>query len=554
MSAAIHFHPEGYTTQGPKLMGRNAAGESFLRGLLTHGRRGPLTVHVEQEAHARVFEALARQHGREEPVEVVGAPNLPALSKAGALYLPGPSLAEQAWLRARTSPSAWSLCGITHTTASALAMDAITALSTAPVHAWDALICTSNAVRSHVTAMLDAQEEHLRARLGATRFTRPQLPVIPLGVHADDFRFTPDQRAAARQALGLAEDDRMVLFVGRLSFHAKAHPLPMYQALEAVARRLPGRKLVLVECGWFANEPIRVAYEAAAQAACPSVRRQVLDGRLPEARQQAWAAADMFCSLSDNIQETFGIVPIEAMAAGLPVVASNWDGYRDTVRDGIDGVLVPTWMAPPGTGADLAFRHAAGIDSYDRYCGYTASHVAVDIDATARALESLLTSPERCRAMGEAGRARVAEHFDWKSIIPRYEALWDALAERRRAAGAPPPQAWPARMDPFTGFQHYPSQPLRTDTRIVVTGPDALERLRRWQGLMMVNYAAAVLPPEAQVRGWLDSWASGEATCGSWLAGQPRETHARCARGLVWLAKLGIVRLVPRATAADDGA
>ena len=48
---------------------------------------------------------------------------------------------------------------------------------------------------------------------------------------------------------------------------------------------------------------------------------------------ELWAAADVFLSLVDNIQETFGITPLEAMAAGLPVVASDWDGYRYTMRD-----------------------------------------------------------------------------------------------------------------------------------------------------------------------------------------------------------------------------
>jgi alpha-maltose-1-phosphate synthase len=78
-----------------------------------------------------------------------------------------------------------------------------------------------------------------------------------------------------------------------------------------------------VECGWYANDLIAKAYAEAAALACPSVRVVTLDGRKAEDRQTAWAGADVFCSLSDNIQETFGIVPIEAMAAGLPVVVSD---------------------------------------------------------------------------------------------------------------------------------------------------------------------------------------------------------------------------------------
>ena len=92
----------------------------------------------------------------------------------------------------------------------------------------------------------------------------------------------------------------------------------MYQALEAAAQAT-GQTVVLVECGWHANAFIERAYAQAAQRACHSVKVITLDGRNAEQRQTAWAAADVFCSLSDNIQESFGIMPMEAMAAGLPV-------------------------------------------------------------------------------------------------------------------------------------------------------------------------------------------------------------------------------------------
>ena len=61
-------------------------------------------------------------------------------------------------------------------------------------------------------------------------------------------------------------------------------------------------------------------------------------------RFQVWHAADLVVSLVDNIQETFGLVIVEAMASGLPVVATDWNGYRDLVVDGETGFLVPTTM------------------------------------------------------------------------------------------------------------------------------------------------------------------------------------------------------------------
>ena len=76
---------------------------------------------------------------------------------------------------------------------------------------------------------------------------------------------------------------------------------------------------------------------------CPSVNVLFLDGGDQGVGDRVWFAAYIFTLLSDNIQESFDSTPIKAMAAGLPVVVSDWNGYRDTVRNGIDGILVPTF-------------------------------------------------------------------------------------------------------------------------------------------------------------------------------------------------------------------
>ena len=104
--------------------------------------------------------------------------------------------------------------------------------------------------------------------------------------------------------MGADENTLVVLFAGRLSFHAKAHPLAMYQALERAAADLPPEQnVLLVECGQHANEAIAQAFSDAARAACPNVRVLSLDGREGANYTNAWAGADVFCSLSDNLQE-----------------------------------------------------------------------------------------------------------------------------------------------------------------------------------------------------------------------------------------------------------
>ena len=562
MTAAIYYHPEGYTTSGPKLMGRNAAGESFLRGFLKHSKASEFWAHVQKPEHGQHFAQTVKAQGRSELVKVVDKSSLTALRDIGTVYYPGPGIGEHAFHRslagglgvaAKNPHTSWSLCGITHTTSSAGAMDALAELITAPVQPWDAVICTSTAVKDNVQRLLQAQVNYLQDRLGISKLVLPMLPVIPLGIHTQDFEFTDDQKINARNELGVDHNTLVVLFMGRLSFHAKAHPLAMYQALEKAAKQLAGsgKKIVLVECGWHANDFIEKAYQEAAAKACPSVRVVTLDGRQASARQTAWAGADVFCSLSDNIQETFGIVPIEAMAAGLPVVVADWDGYKDTVRHGIDGFRISTCMPEAGLGSDLALRHALEVDTYDMYCGHSCSLVSVDIEATAQAFIQLFESSELRQRMGQAGKQRAQQLYDWSTIIAQYEALWHEQTQLRLAAQtadqvAMPPHAWPARMDPFFAFESYPTQTLKPTSMLALadaSATEALLRVNQYKTLAMVNFAKLVLPTDAEIAHVLNAAAHAPCSAQALIQDIEPSRQAFVLRSLAWLLKLGVLRL-----------
>jgi hypothetical protein len=330
-------------------MGRQVAGNGFLRAAVAAKAPGPLYCYTGAQASAEAFARIV--HGFDPAVDcgwITGDKPRQIASAGGVLYLGDATLPTFARMRLRAGIGAYSLCGVTHTTATPGALQAIADQLSAPVAPWDALVCTSAAVAETVRRVHEAETEMLRWRLGPqVRIATPQLPVIPLGVHTADFDFDAAERAAARQALGVAEDEVVALFVGRLTFTGKHHPFAMYRGLEAAARRT-GRRVVLVQCGWAPNATIQGAFEQGPQDFAPAVRAMLVEGRDDAARRQAWAAGDVFVSLSDGIQETFGLTPIEAMAAGLPCVVTDWNGYRDTVRDGVDGFRVPTWAPAPG--------------------------------------------------------------------------------------------------------------------------------------------------------------------------------------------------------------
>ncbi|HWA48945.1 MAG TPA: glycosyltransferase family 4 protein [Dongiaceae bacterium] len=544
-NAAIHYVPAGYDTKGPKLMGRMAAGEGFLAAWLRHAGVERLYCYAAQRKDAEAFAALARETGA-APVEWLPWATPQAIGRPGALYLPDPGLHAHAWRRRAGDQRAYSLTGITHTTASASAMDLIAELPVAPVQEWDALICTSRAVKAMVEGLLDEQQAYLTERLGAARFTRPQFPVIPLGVDCAKYAPDPAARAAQRAALGIAPEDIAVLFMGRLSFHAKAHPYPMYLALERAARE-SGKRLHVIQAGWFANDFIESAFRDGAKAFCPGVTAHFVDGRKSETRFAIWQAADLFTSLSDNIQETFGLTPIEAMAAGLPSVVSDWDGYRDTIEDGVHGMRVPTLAPPAGQGDDLADAHAIELDTYDRYCGYSSQFVAIDVPAAVEAYLALIGDADLRRRMGTAARTTALAMFDWRHIVARYQDLWSDLAGRRRTTAESAPAAdqvsWPARPDPFAAFAAYPSRTLSMGQRLALGDyPADLTALTEHplfafaKQRLRLDLCALILSEVRQRTTTL-------AQIGASLGEADRRYLPRQA---VWLAKIGAIKVLPR--------
>ena len=118
------------------------------------------------------------------------------------------------------------------------------------------------------------------------------------------------------------------------------------------------------------------------------------------------------------------------MAAGLPVVVSDWDGYRYTVTDGVEGFRVRT-LAPANArqGEELALQHDHGLLTYQDYVGAVAQHVAVDTEAAAVAIARLVEDPFLRQRMGEAGRNTVRQRFDWPVVARLHYQLYSELAE-----------------------------------------------------------------------------------------------------------------------------
>jgi glycosyltransferase involved in cell wall biosynthesis len=545
-NAAIFLHSEAFDTTTGRLLGRHAAGESFLQGFLRYADvdRFHLWDGMAQGREA-LDGFLERFDAPTHPIRMIGPMGRGELADPGVVHLPAPDLNREAWLRRSVGARTYAISGVTHTTASAQIMRTLSELLIAPVDDYDALICTSTAVHASVETLLDGVREYLTEAFGPRRRGEAQRVVIPLGVNTSDFTVTPEQRKAWRARLGIPDDAIVALYVGRFNVLDKMNPGLMAMALEQSAQAT-GQPIYWVSSGWAESPSAAEIYHRETRALCPSVNYIHIDGREPDARFSIWSVADFFISFSDNIQETFGLTPVEAMAAGLPCVVTDWNGYKDTVRNGVDGFRVSTTAPSPGMGGDIAFRFANNWSNYTNYIGAASQYVAIDFAEAVTAISALVQGAELRRRMGDSARERARAVFDWSVIIPQYQALWAEQDARRRATPAEPAADNPFRPDPYRLFAAYPTRRLNPDDQLSlaagVTVASAAERLAQ----PLAAYSPVNRPNAEEIATavtWLTERPS--ARLADLLTAFPPERRSVVRRGLLWMARHGVVVIRP---------
>jgi D-inositol-3-phosphate glycosyltransferase len=244
----------------------------------------------------------------------------------------------------------------------------------------DRIICATEAERTSIQVLYGADPAKVK--------------VIPLGVDLD--RFRPQDRQAARNALGL-EDERIVLFVGRIE------PLKGIDILINAAAMLD-RDVdcsVLIVGGDESTHTQVARLQELAKQRGVSHRISFIDAVDHDKLPLYYSAADI-CVVPSHY-ESFGLVAVEAMASGLPVIASRVGGLIGTVKDGETGYLVP-WLCPEPFAERIELlldneplRRNLGAAAREEVARYRWENVAADVLAV---YESLIATPALAAAGG----------------------------------------------------------------------------------------------------------------------------------------------------------
>ena len=210
---------------------------------------------------------------------------------------------------------------------------------------------------------------------------------VPCGV--DTERFRPLPRGRVRRQLALRPDEPLVLYVGRIE------PLKGIDILIRAAAETEAPFRLLIVGGDDKDERRKAELRRLAADLGIGERVTFRDAVPHEELPLYYSAADV--CVVPSYYESFGLVALEAMACGLPVVASRVGGLVETVQDARTGYLVP-WRCP---------------------------------EPFAERLELLLHSEPLRRGLGRAGRA-AAQQFSWANVGPRVEDVYHELVSQYR--------------------------------------------------------------------------------------------------------------------------
>ena len=229
--------------------------------------------------------------------------------------------------------------------------------------------------------------------------------VVHNGIDVEAWAPNPDTSALER--LGIDPQAPTIVFVGRIT---RQKGLPYF--LRAVRELPEGVQVVL--CAGAPDTPEIAAEVSGLVAELQATRSGVhlISEMLPrhELTQILTHATTFVCP---SVYEPLGIVNLEAMACGTPVVASATGGIPEVVVDGETGFLVELDQLDDGTGTPT---------DPDRF-----------IADMAAALTDMVSDSERAAAMGRASRERAAEHFSWESIGERTLEVYRTVIEQWKA-------------------------------------------------------------------------------------------------------------------------
>lgn len=448
MHIGILFYSEtiALESQSGSVNGRSIANNNFLKKLILHKNYHRITLFVasriEKDFVTDFLGDLALQ------VTLVSFIDMESYLKKNTLdilHIPGPDLYRALHIR-NIFKQTFAVTGLTHTLGHQPSLEWLILSHNQNPQPCDRLICTSPTAQVVYDRMTKILPTHLKTE------------IIPLGIDPSPLAHT----YSLRPQLKFSDTTPILLSLGRLSRLTKADLMPLLILFSKISKAR--NDAVFILAGSAGQEGYdRFLKEEASKMNLTQLH--ILPNPDEALKWNLYKTADIFLAINDNPQETFGLSILEASASGLPVIASDWNGYKSLISEGTDGFLIPTWILQAHEASDNIAP--IQIDSLNHL--YFSQATASDLDIFYEKTMNLIENPIRRMEMGLAAREK-ADQYTWEKVIPHYFQLWEKLGKAEAAKQF-------QFFDYHKIFYHYATQTLSLQDAFVInqTGLRALE-------------------------------------------------------------------------------
>lgn len=314
----------------------------------------------------------------------------------------------------------------------------------------DCLICPSQSAMQTVKAY--------------SKLTRIPIPlaltVVPFGIQLEKFKKS-QKKVDLKAALNIPYDAVVLLHLSRFNPSTKMDVMPLLEMMPQILEACPEAYLLMVGQP-HATDYVAQLKHCISQGVCKD-RIQVITEPDVAHVEKYYRASDIFVSFSDGVGETFGLTILEAMASELPVVISDWNGYKELIEEGVQGYKIPTYrVSSPVIDQKVGYT---GVVTLGDTLGQS---VAIDFEWAQDCLIKLLQNTVLRSAIAKNGIEHVYTYFNAQRMVAGYLACFEKVKAKAKKVSR---VKYPAQSIPcFTQlFRHFSTQHLTVKTRFFLS-------------------------------------------------------------------------------------
>jgi len=316
---------------------------------------------------------------------------------------------------------------------------------------FDSLICISKQAQVNLENLFSSVKTEIKTLTGLDKKIPSNTPYIPLGIFTDEFK--PRNKIDLRTKFNFPIDKKILLYVGRLSPYDKSDLFPILSAYKKYISKLQDKPLFLIigdNKEFDYAQMLNKFVEHLEIQEFVNIIENVPSGEI----SNYYSLADIFISPSDTLTETMGLSILEAMSSALPIIASDWSGYKELVEHGKNGFKVSTYWQEMDN--DFLNITAEIYDPLTQF--YLGQSTAIDTDELFYYLDLLINNDELREEFSKNSRKLALEKYSWEVIIKQYENLWFELIEKAKFSQDRPNKF--LYQDFFKTFNSYPTKVL----------------------------------------------------------------------------------------------